>query len=851
MRVSGQVMSILALSILLLIAAVSADETEKKEINVPELKAYRINPHPPNIDGLMDDPIWKSEGVEFARDFIQRIPDEGQPATESTLVAVVYDDEAIYFAFWNYDSEPDKIQKQLVRRDRYAESDWVAVRIDPYHDHQTGYDFTVSSAGVQRDISIYNDNWTDNSWDAVWESGVQIHPWGWSAEIKIPYHCLRFPEKEEHTWGIDFTRWINRNNEGARWAFTPRSEGGYVSKFGHLSGLTNIKPARHLEIMPFVVSSAELKPTTLGSDGKDSYANTGVDIKYGLTSNLTLDATFNPDFGQVELDAPVLNLSAFETYYSEKRPFFIEGSSLFNTRFNLFYSRRIGRSPRGGVEHDSLLYSTDRPDASSIIGAAKITGKLAGGTSLAFITAQTAEEYEEFAIGYIDTLGFDSEGEPIEEYIETSREKQTIEPTANYSVLRLKQDIFNNSSVGIMLTNASQDKRDPVNAGGFDWNLKTNNNRWGFNGQIVYNRSGELNSLGEEKTGFGFSGEFEKMSGKHFRGSIYVRMLDPYLNLNHLGRSTTNALRSVGSWVQYRTDEPWWIVKRSWHNINSYFGWTYEGLNYNKGGNYNFNIEFTNYWSLGAGANVQAERYDPWELRGNGIWEWPNNPTYSWWASLHTDTRKKWSFTLNPGSGTDREGHWWANYIGFDYRPASNIEVSLGANVHKTVGTTHWVDNVEEVSMSGDTVLTAVFGTRNQDRFTPRVTFSYVPSPKLSIQFSAQTYITSVAHSDFRYYRGDNKYEALTNDQSVDSTEASLYQSLSANNNYNYSAINSTLLFRWEYMPGSTLYLVWTRSRPEVDMNVNNLDVSRDIKRLFSGKDNNLFLIKASYWWNI
>ncbi|MEE9442828.1 MAG: DUF5916 domain-containing protein [candidate division Zixibacteria bacterium] len=846
MRVSRQVIGILALSTLLLIGTISAGDAENEERIVPELKAYRINPHPPKIDGLLDDAVWQSRGVEFARDFIQRIPDEGELASESTLVAVVYDDEAIYFAFWNYDSEPDKIQKQLVRRDRYAETDWVAVRIDPYHDHQTGYDFTVTSAGVQRDISIYNDSWTDNSWNSVWESSVQMQPWGWSAEVKIPYHCLRFPEKEEHTWGIDFTRWINRNNEGARWAFTPVSEGGYVSKFGHLSGLTNIKPVRHLEIMPYVVSSTEFKPSTLGNpNGKDFFGNTGIDIKYGLTSNLTLDATINPDFGQVELDRPVLNLSAFETYFPERRPFFIEGSSLFDTQFGLFYSRRIGRQPRGYAEHDSLLYSTDRPDASSIIGAAKITGKLSNGTSLAFLTAQTAEEQEEFAVGYIDTIRYDDNGEPIEKYVETGRQKQTIEPTANYSVLRLKQDIFNNSYVGVMFTNASQKSRDPANAGGVDWRLNANNNSWGTNGQLVYSK------IDGQKTGFGFYGEIKKLSGKHWLGAAYIKIINPHLNLNHLGRTTVNGLREGAMWIQYRTDDPWWIFRRTWNNFNMYMGWTYDGYNYKKGSNYNFQAEFTNYWSLGGGFNIQADEYAPWELRGNGIWEWPNNPIYSWWASLNTDSRKKLNFNINPGSGGDREGHWWANYIGFNYRPASNMEVSLGANVHKTVGTTHWVENVDETNASGETITTSIFGTRFQDRFTPGFTFSYVPSPKISIQFSAQTLITSVSHSDFRYYRDGKNYEALTDDPDVDSTEAVLYESLNAGNNYNYSAINSTLLLRWEYLPGSTLYLVWTRSRPEVDMNVNNLDVSRDLKKLFSGNDNNLFLIKASYWWNI
>ncbi|UCE67526.1 MAG: carbohydrate binding family 9 domain-containing protein, partial [Candidatus Zixiibacteriota bacterium] len=192
---------------------VFAQETPITESTVPELKATRINPYPPEIDGELDDDTWKRDDIDFARDFIQREPDEGLPATESTLVAVAYDDHALYFAFWCFESEPEKIARQLVRRDRWGESDVVTVRLDPYHDHQTGFKFDVSAAGVQRDCRLYNDDWNDYSWDGVWESAVKMQPWGWTAEIRIPYHCLRFTEKDEHVWGMNVTRYINRRGE--------------------------------------------------------------------------------------------------------------------------------------------------------------------------------------------------------------------------------------------------------------------------------------------------------------------------------------------------------------------------------------------------------------------------------------------------------------------------------------------------------------------------------------------------------------------------------------------------------------------------------------------------------------
>src|SRR3972149_5574431 len=249
---------------LLVAGAISAQESSPQERTVPELRAIRANPHPPTIDGDLDDPVWKSPELDRASEFIQREPDEGKPATESTYVAVTYDESALYFAFWCHDSEPDKIARQLVRRDRYSESDAVTVRLDPYHDHQTGYSFEVSAAGVQRDWRLYNDDYSDGAWDGVWESRVRIQPWGWSAEVRIPYHCLRFTEKENHVWGVSFARNIKRRSESSWWSFVPISQSGFVSTFGHLTNLCNIKPASHLELLPYAVSNME---TAAKNDG--------------------------------------------------------------------------------------------------------------------------------------------------------------------------------------------------------------------------------------------------------------------------------------------------------------------------------------------------------------------------------------------------------------------------------------------------------------------------------------------------------------------------------------------------------------------------------------------------------
>jgi len=814
-----------AIFILCSFSLVFAQETEKEERVVPELKALRINPHPPSIDGKLDDEIWQNAKLEFAGEFTQAEPDEGHPATESTMVAVAYDDNALYVAFWCYDSEPDKIDAQLVRRDRWNQSDKVTVRLDPFHDHQTGNAFEVNAVGVQRDCRYFNECNADMSWDGVWDSGVKRHPWGWSAEIRIPYHCLRFSEKDEHTWGVDFIRYINRKNEFVQWAFVPSADGGFVSNFGHLSGLHGIRPAGHLEILPYLVSRAETEPKSTGNpDGRDLLGNAGFDVKYAISSNLILDATINPDFGQVELDQPVLNLSAYEIQFPERRPFFMEGADLFSTDFMLFYSRRIGRPPQRPVSDPDKLYYKDYPDATTILGAAKLTGKLGSRTSIAFLNATTQREKAEYAAGINPVIDSSWIGDSLHTELvslDTVFRSEVVEPSANYSVLRVKQDIFKNSSIGGMLTLVSQDGVHPAATGGLDWRIYTNDGSWLFDGQTVFSR------VDSKHTGYGLDATIEKVSGKHMRGAVGFTIKDPNLRINRLGYTPRVNSRSFWGWFQYRTTDDWWIIRNSYNNFNISSGWNYDGVNYSFNSDFNTYIEFKNYWSLGGGIQMQGEKYSDLETRGNGLWQWPVYPTFSWWMCLETDQRKKISLCWNPGSGSDRGGSWWANFIGAAYRPRTNMEFSIGANYHRTFKGTRWVDNIGDSSL---------FADLDNDQVFLQASASVLINRNLSIQLSAEGLISGLDYQNYRYYRGGNNYSDHIHNYSYD---------------YNYSALNSTLLVRWEYLPGSTLYLVWTRARPEFDPSVNDLDLSRDLDRLFSSGSRNLFLIKASYWMNI
>ena len=794
--------------------------TTKVEIQIiPELKAYRINPHPPAIDGKLDDSLWSNSIIEKGRLEVQRDPDEGMPATESTLVAVGYDDKALYLAFWCYDSEPDKIDGQLVRRDRIGSSDRVTVRVDPFHDHQNGVAFQVSAAGVQVDTRYYNEYGEDMSWDAVWESGVSEQPWGWSAEMRIPYYCFRFPEKAEHTWGIDFVRHINRKNEIDGWAFTPMSKGGFVSNFGHLNNIRGISPAGHLELLPYAVSKEETEPKSIGNpDGRLFSGNTGLDIKYGISSHLVLDAAINPDFGQVELDAPVLNLSAYETFFEEKRPFFMEGADLFATNYQLFYSRRIGRQPVADVDDPDLLYYRDYPRGNTILGAAKLTGKIFKRTSIALLSAMTQREEAEYAAGanYV----FDSTHTNIIS-MDTVFREGVVEPEANYSVLRVKQEVFKNSSIGGMLTLAGQKGFSPATTGGVDWRLLTNDGKWETSGQVVFSR------INHAQTGYAAQFALEKAAGKHFVGAMGLYNKDRNLNINRLGYMERADQRGVWGWLQHRNTDDWWITKEMYNNFNIWSEWNFDGANISLGGNYNFYFVFKNYWDLSGSAAIQAEKYSDVETRGRGLWVWAAYPTASYTLSLESDGRKKLSAHWSAVVATDRGGTWWNYHNCVSFRPRSNMEFDAGATFAQYLDGTYWVKNTADSS---------IFADLDRDHLTLSASASIVVNRNLSMQLSAQGLVSGLDYSRYRYYLGGNNYSAPFGGLNCD---------------YNYSALNSTFLIRWEYRPGSTIYLVWTRALSDFDPTLNNLDLHRDLDRLFSSGAQNLFLIKASYWMNI
>ncbi len=823
------------------------------------------------IDGVLDEPFWQY--APRSGGFVQAQPDEGEPATESTFVRVVYDDDALYIGMEMYDSEPDKIVNRLTRRDRWLEADIVHIMIDSHHDHLTACCFSVYSSGTQRDVYYYNDTWTDESWDAVWESGTQITDWGWTAEVRIPFHCLRFSTKKNgdggsslvalgadnpgadagltvgnptaaglgsdpaqlnaqgspgrtssfartsvnsvhdgYVWGIYFSRNVCRKNELGRWNYIPLSAGGFVSKFGHLVGVRNIRPPKRLEILPYGVSYAEAEPESPGNpDGRDYTHNAGFDVKYGLTSNITLNATINPDFGQVEADQTILNLSTFETWYPEKRPFFIEGNTIFNTYYTLFYSRRIGRPP--SIWPDDVDYYTNRPSATTILGAAKITGRTDGGMTIGVLEAATERE----EATYRDEYG--------------ALKTAVIEPEANYLVTRVKQDIMRNSSVGLMATAVNQKHSDAHYTGGADWNLRFHEGDYQVNGQVVASKTGP------EEDGWGGLAVLEKSGGENLVGSMTFQYRDRGLNLNRIGFLDRPNYKEFWGWFQFKTNKKWWIVRKSWNNLNLGYSSNLDDVGLVRGGNFNNSIQLTNFWEVGGGSWVDYDRtYSDYETRGGPPAPIPIGK--NWWLWLSTDRRKWYGLFGQVGGGDTYDGHYNEYITELTLQPRSNIELTASPRYRTHWGVSRWL-----------TYLTDSEGNRTDDIFgeqrlhrvdlTFRGTFTFTRD--LTLQFYAQPFFAAVEYSNFKRLLPPDSFEPV---------DSSVYDPEVEQPNFNWTSFNSNLILRWQYRPGSALYLVWTQAR-ESTRSIGDFDFGRDWDQLFGTRAGNTFLVKVSYWWSL
>ncbi len=878
------------LTLLLLTVPVGAQQTAPPDSNQADggdpkgssraplvLPAVRIHGEAPRIDGILDDEAWKLAPV--ATDFIQLEPNEGQPATERTEVRVLYGDDALYVAFRAFDSSPDSIAAQLTRRDQNSYSDRVHVLIDSYFDRRTAFHFAVNPLGVKQDFYRYDDIHEDSSWDAVWEAATRIDDQGWTAEIRIPYSQLRFGNQDPQTWGINFGRDIARRNEMSLWAPIRQSDAAVVSRSGELRGLTGLGSPRRVELRPFSLARLSRAP---GDDSNpfyrsnDVFASGGLDLKYGLTNDLTLDLTVNPDFGQVEADPAQVNLTAFETFYPERRPFFIEGAGIFNFGIgigngdmgseSLFYSRRIGRPPQGSA--DPRGGHAESPDLTTILGAWKVSGKTQGGWSIGLLHAVTAEETARIATG------------------DGARLEEPVEPLTNYGVARFQRDFREGrSAVGFIGTATNRHKdvaddlllRSGAYTGGLDVRHRFGrDNRFEVNGYLLgshvrgspealeltqrapsrYFHRPDANHLEYDpgKTSMsGWAGNLElfKMGGGYWKWATAAVVKSPGFEANDLGYQRDADLVLHAAYLGYNRHNPTDRLRRWNVGVNAFHGWSFGGENLVLGSNLNGSFTLPNYWGGHAGVNREFSSFSDAALRGGPLLR--TEARTNGWFGISSDERKairgSWNNNMSRASESDS---WSASTsLNVRWRPSGRTSVSVGPFLSRNVNDAQWVQRVQAQENH------YVLGRMDQKTLglTGRMDLTF--SPDLTLQLYAQPFVSAGEYSAFQqvadprarsYHDRFSPVEvALVNGEYRADLNGDGTAERFRNPDFNVRQFRSTAVLRWEYRPGSLLYLVWSQGRNHFSRD-GRFQVTESLGDLFRQDAENVLMLKVSYW---
>ncbi len=872
---SRPVVAILLNIIFTLCLVFSSFAQDKKVAN-----AYRIAGDAPKIDGLVDDPAWQS--VEWQNNFTQREPYEGRQPSEQTEFKVLYTDFAIYIAVRAWDSSPDSIVSRLSRRDS-GDGDAIGVEFDSYFDQKTAFSFIVFSSGVKYDKLITSDGESeDNSWDAIWDAKTSIDDKGWIAEIEIPLNQLRFNNNNEQVWGFQVGRFIHRKAELSLWQPVPRDAPGWVHQFGLLKGIAGIKPKRQIEVAPYIVAQTEKFEAEEGNPfatGKRNRFSGGVDAKVGLTNDITLDLTVFPDFGQVEADPSEVNLTAFETYFPEKRPFFVEGRNLFSFQLslgdgdhsseNLFYSRRIGRRPSGDPDLTDNEFSSI-PENTTILAAAKVTGKNKNGLSFGLMEALTNK-----MMAKIGENG--------------SRRTEAVEPMTNYFVGGVTQDYNgSNTRVGALFTSTNRIINDNQlnflhsNAftGGVNFlhQWKNKSYQFSFKGYASYvDGSTEsivrtqraparyfqrtdathvsVDSSRTSLTGHGGIVSIGKFGDGHWRFMGFVAWKSPELELNDMGyvRGVDDIFQVL--WAGYRYWEPFSIFREININFNQWTGHNFAGESTYAGGNINVNTQLKNYWYFGFGVGPNGKGLSASALRGGPALI--SDGSLNIWARLSTDNRKNVvaEATFSGSESVSMSQQYYS--VGLTYRPSKALMLSLNPSYNVSNRVLQYVENVEWGSN-----ISYINASLAQQLYTLQLRVNYSITPDLSIQYYGRPFFAKGNYSSFKRITNprakelNDRFSLFTSEQITYNSDDEVY-SIDENGdgttdyqldnpNFNFRSFQSNLVVRWEYRPGSTLFLVWSQGRESFENDYRqNLEYSA--KDLLDAYPHNIFLVKLAY----
>lgn len=843
-----------------------------------------------HLDGKPDEQVWNL--VEWSGDFTQYMPKEGQAPSQPSRFKILYDDKFLYIAAQCFDSSPDSIIRRMSRRDEFP-GDWIEINIDSYHDLRTAFSFTLSVSGVRGDEFVSNngDNW-DVSWNPIWYAKTHIDGSGWTGEIKIPFSQLRYGKEEKKVWGLQVTRRIFRQEERSSWQYIPQRAGVWVSAFGELHGLNNIPVHRQVEIAPYLILQADKYKKEAGNpfaDGFDGKIAGGVDGKFAVTNDLILDFTINPDFGQVEADPSQVRIDGFQNFFQERRPFFVESRNIFDYPLTgsiaggdydsdlLFYSRRIGSSPHGfpqtsNGEHVKLPFNT------TILGAAKFSGKTRKGLSVGILETVTERE-----MATIDHGG--------------QRRKEMVEPLTNYFVTRLQQDYNEgNTIIGGIITAVNREKgmddmlHRNAYSGGLDFMRSWKNRTWYIRSNLVFSHvdgsreailrtqtsfehlfqrpnASEFN-LDSSRTSlsglggtirFGKSGGRAGKLGQVFRFETGVTFRSPGLELNDIGFMYSANEINHFTWMGLRFQRQFSIFRSLALNYNHWSRWDFGGQFLYQAFNFNSHAVFKNNWMFGTGVTWNPYEVLNHALRGASSLRRPPGIGHSFY--IISDSRRKIFAEVNGFNAWAAGNTVISNTIGLDLvvQPADAFKFSLGGEY--SYYTRKQDQFVANITFNNETRTIVGRVKQNTLRFTGRMTYNITPD--LTVQFYGQPFITRPLYERFGLVTDpmsksyDQRFTVFSPQQifdnnnlySIDEDRDGIIDYEFSKPDFNFVQFRSNLVVRWEYKPGSELYLVWSQSNTPAEANADfgTPVFSSLFDNAFAEEGRNIFLVKWTY----
>ena len=837
------------------------------------------------LDGRLDEAAWAQ--AQPAGRLIQRDPNENQAPSERTEVRVLVGDGALWIGARMYDREPARIVRRLGRRDERPASDRLTIRLDARHDHLTAFLFDIFPAGNKGDAAVGSDEFEDYSWDPVWDVATAIDGEGWTAEARIPLSQLRFDPRSD-TWGIQLVRFIQRRQEEDVLAYIPKTESGGVNRYGHLTGMRGIPAPRRMEVIPYTSATARFEDVDAADpfrSGQEVRGSVGADLRLGITSDLNLDATINPDFGQVELDPAVVNLTAFETSFDEKRPFFVESADLF--RFGLvrtfnnygtpttFFSRRIGRRPQVNATGDADF--AEAPEQTTILAAAKLTGKLRGGWSVALLDAVTPEETGRYALG----------AAPVRE--------SAVEPLSNYFAGRVRRELNQgNTAVGALVTTVHRTLEDAALAdtlrgsaylAGLDFNHSWGERNWTLDGFVAgtvlrgtasaiglaqrssarYYQRPDAEALEYDPArtslgGYASQLALTKQGGGHWGGNLALSAKSPGYETNDLGFTQTVGRMGVATDIHYYQPTPG--LFRTW-TIGFLTGneWNYDGDNTSRYVGTILNSQWRNFWSVNANYFHDLPSYDDQLTRGGPIARRPYRSNLNF--DMSSDSRGFMTVGVDGNVNWNGAGGWGTTVgVNVAVQPAPTVRVSFEPSFSRFHNVSQFVRGVTDADAAATFGRRAVFATLDQRELALDTRLDWTFTPTLSLQLYVQPLISTGAYGDIKEFarpgtfdfdvygrdRGTIAFDRAANSYTVDPDGDGPAAEFTVDNpDFNFRSLLGNLVFRWEYRPGSTLFLVWQQTRSGEEP-FGDFRLGRDFGAIFDQPARNVLAVKMSYW---